>query len=630
MAAELKDTFFTQYGKYYHSSDNKKGAIMPFKDHPQFPVLVDILSRKNHHHALLSADFPSGMQTIFFEALLQHLASDHIPYHLRDAELICLNLENALFTELKQLSIEKDFDVLRDSLKASDKYLLIALTRTEIFLKEPKKADERFLRRQIETLLAHPRCRLLLITQPKDFSQYSHLEDQFVSLQIKGPSATDTMTVLKQQRLELEHFHHVLIPEELLSQALLLAERYLSTSHTLEKTLQLLDSSAARAGASETNDHVNPFKPVLTTAILLNVLSDWTQIPASHLQINQFKHSDFTQGLYQRVFGQDTAVTILGHELLQAQAQLQQKTGPFSSFLFAGPAHSGKKTTTLALAEQLFKQLNVLYFAQPALSHQTLADIKLQRCLDKQFLPMIDVIKQTPYAVILFENVEKLSTTLIEGLQEILSTGYLHDTHGNQYNFKQSIIILSTTVGSTSLAEFAESFIPDEDIYTMDLMQLVMSDQKQDTPRDTHHHSAQEIIEKIMPDITETFSLSLCQHLHLVPFLPLNKTAIEKIMRLKLKILGKQLNDRYGIDLGYAPEVIRYLTSEVLAKKESDNQTINPDKALKQLYFCVEQAILNQADSNNRSNQLFLQLNETGHLLRCDWLAQAAVRQHTH
>jgi len=630
MATELKDTFFTQYGKYFSSSDIKKGVALPFKDHPQFPVLVDILSRKNHHHALLCTNFSASMHVRLLEALLQHLAHDHIPYHLRGSELLYLNLENALFTEIKQLSIEKDFEHLRESLNTSDKYLLIALTRTEIFSKEPKKADERFLRRQIETLLTHPKCRVLLITNSKEHSQCSHLEDQFISLQITGPTEADAMTALKQQRLELEQFHHVLIPEELLSEALLLVERYLSTTQTLEKSLLLLDSSAARAGAIEPSDQTSQFKPVLTTSTLLNVLSDWTQIPVTHLQINKFKHSEFTQGLHQRVFGQDTAITILGHELLQAQAHLQQRSGPFSSFLFAGPAHSGKKTTALALVEQLFKQLNVLYFAQPALGHHTLADVKLQRCLDKQFLPLTDVIQQTPYAVILFETIEKLSTNILDGLQEILSTGYLHDMHGNQYNFKQSIIILSTTVGTNSLAEFAEAFIPDDDLYTMDLMQLVMSDQKQESSRDTHHFSSQEIIEKIMPDITDAFPLSLCQHLHLVPFLPLNKSAIERIIRHKLKVLGKQLDARYGIELGYAPEVIRFLANEVLVKRELDNQTINPEKALKQLYFCVEQAILNQADNQNLSNQLFLQLNETGHLLRCDWLAMTTARQHAH
>jgi ATP-dependent Clp protease ATP-binding subunit ClpA len=127
-----------------------------------------------------------------------------------------------------------------------------------------------------------------------------------------------------------------------------------------------------------------------------------------------------------------------------------------------------------------------------------------------------------------------------------------------------------------------------------------------------------------MPAIINTFSLSLCQHFHLVPFLPLNKKAIEKIIRLKLKILGKQLNARYEVELGYAPEVIRYLTNEVLIKWDSSHQSINPSKALKQLYFCIEQTILNQSNDKNFSNQLFLQLNETGTLLRCDWLPPIA------
>ena len=109
MGVELKDTFFTQYGKHYSSSAIKKGIMLPFKDHPQFPVIVDILSRKNHHHALLHTDFSTSMHVVFLEALLQYLAHDRIPHQLRGAELICLNLENAPFTEIKQLSIEKDF-----------------------------------------------------------------------------------------------------------------------------------------------------------------------------------------------------------------------------------------------------------------------------------------------------------------------------------------------------------------------------------------------------------------------------------------------------------------------------------------------------------------------------------------
>jgi len=617
--------FFEQHAQFISVDKSKKSTALPFQHHPQFSVLIDILSRKHCHHVQLKADFSPALYSAFLEALAHYLDQERVPSYLRHAELMTLNLENILFAEIKQLAIEKDFDALCETLNDSQHCRLIVLTRLELFSKDSKKIDDRFLRRQLENLMAHPKCRLLLLTTTYDDNAI-HLNNEFAQLQLAGPTETDILAILRQHGLELGAFHRVLIPDELLMQAWLLTERYLSTTQTLEKALLVLDSSAARASALELSDMANRMKPVLTTATLLEVLSDWTQIPVSHLQINSFKHHDFVSGLEQNIFGQETALTILGHELLQAQTQLQQKQGPFSSFLFVGAEHTGKKTTAFALAEQLFKQLNAFYVVPSTLGRTTLAELKLQRYMDKQFFPLMQVIQQMPYAVIMFENIETLSRSLLDALQEILSTGYYHDIDGSVYNFRQTIVILSSTVGADQLTVFAEEFTPHEDLYTMDLMQLVMSDQKIE-PQPLLPYSPQEVIEKITPAIVAAFSLPFCQHLHVVPFLPLNKMAVEKIIRRKLRTLGKQLDQRYGIELGYAPEVTRFLTQAVLAA-DKNHPAINPEKALKQLYFCVEQALLNQAD-NVPSNQLFLQLNETGHLLRCDWLATTPVRQHS-
>jgi len=132
--------------------------------------------------------------------------------------------------------------------------------------------------------------------------------------------------------------------------------------------------------------------------------------------------------------------------------------------------------------------------------------------------------------------------------------------------------------------------------------------------------SPYEISQDILPEITSSLPALLCKHVHIVPFMPLNKQASEHIIRLKLKSVGKQLETRYKIELGYAPEVIRFLTREAMASM---------DKAIKQLYFSIEQAVLSQLDNPARSNQLFLQLNETGRILKCDWLASTAMRHHT-
>ncbi len=627
MAPETKDSFFIQHGNYISIQHIKKKEAIPFKDHVQFPILVDILTRKESHHAILCTDFQPKMRHYFLEAMLQHFTHENIPHQLRCVDLTYLDIANLTFSKAKQQTIEKDFLNLRETLETADKYVLFLLPSIDWLSIKILPSMNGFLQRQIKTLFHHPKCRFLVFTQSKEYEQYTDLDAQFIPLHLSGPDETDVMIILKQQRIELEQFHHVLIPEELLNYAYALSERFLSTNNTLENALLLLDSSAARATVIERLDTNHQFKPVLTIATMISVLSGWTNIPANCLQLHKFKFSEFVHGMQQSVFGQDTAITILAHELQQSQAHLQQTISPFCSLLFTGPDHSGKRMAAIALAEQLFMQPNVLYCTQATVpTLRSIADCKMQRYLDKRCLTLKDLIRQIPYAILLFEQIEQAPSVMIEGLQEILSTGYLSDENGDQYNFRQAIIILSTTLGSSRLIDLAKSLAPEEE-HSIDLLQLVMNEQQRET-FSAHHYSPQEIADEITTEISTFLPASLCQYLHVVPFLPLNMEAIEKIIRLKLKQLGKTLDKRYGIEASYAPEVVRYLADEIVKKEQMEHKAIDKDKALKQLYFVVEQAILNPSDNKNRSNQLFLQLNETGQLLHCDWLASTAMWQH--
>jgi ATP-dependent Clp protease ATP-binding subunit ClpA len=628
MAPDNKDSFFFEHGRYISIQHIKKNAAIPFKDNPQFPIIVDILSRKDTHHAILCIDFPANLHTYFIEAMLQHLAQETTPYHLRGVDLIYLDIANLTIAKTRQKNIERDFLNLQETLDTADKYILFMLPDINILFADIKHEDDAFLQRQLKPLLSHPKCRFLVFMDDKSRAQESQRYPQFAFVHVPGPTEADVMTILKLQRTELENFHHILIPEELLGYAYSLAERYISTDNTLENALLLLDSSSARASVIDHADNSHQFKPVLTINTLTNVLSGWTHIPAANLQLHKFKFSEFLQGMQQKIFGQDAALTILGHELQQSQAHVQQKTGPFCSLLFAGPMHSGKASTAAALADQLFKQPNVLYFAQQIMpSLHSIIDVKVQGHADKNCIPLRDLIRQKPYAIIVFENIDQSPSTVLDGLQEILATGYLTDDNGSQYNFRQTIIILSTTIGSHRLAEISKTFDPEDETHSVDLLQLVMNEQKYETFT-AHHYTPQEISEEVMTELSSFLPTTLCQSVHIIPFLPLNKHSIEKIIRLKLKHLGKTLDLRHGIELGYAPEVIRYLAGEIIKNEEIDNKSVDIDKALKQLYFAVEQAILSQIDNKNRPNQLFLQLNETGQILRCDWLTMATARHH--
>ena len=601
--------FFSRHGKHIQPHLIARHSNIPFIEHPQFQHLIDILARKHCHHAALLAGFSPTFFLHIMNALSLHLTHDHVPVYLRDAEVIYLDMHDLPANPTVEIAARHD---------ENQKIRIIALIN----------ASPDFVHRHLAPLLTRPELRFIMLARPDDKKSHDYLKTDFNFIELLAPSEKDILAVLKEKRSELEQYHHVTISDECLVEAFRLAERFLSADHSLDKALQLLDSAAARLAATEHTEKNGTTKPVLAGDSLANILANWTQIPASHLQLNKFKLTEFTQGMRQKIFGQDVAVTIFGHALQQAHARLRHNLGPFCSFLFAGPEHSGKKSAALALVEQLFKQLNILYFAQP-FSHEvrSITDIKLQRCHDKHYATLKDVIREIPYAVFFFNHVDMASPGIIDNLHQIFATGHMHDEEGNDYNFRQATIILSTTLGAEYLTDITKLFDATEGDDPVDLMQLIMTEQKNATVHQELRYSPQELVDGLMPIITPFLPESICQHLHVVPFIPLDKSAIEKIIHLKLKLLDRQLEMRYAVELTYAQEVIRHLAREVSVTQDSDDYMVDIDKVLRQLYFCIEHAIFSQVDNPNRPTQLLLQLNETGQLLRCDW-ATSSVRQH--
>ena len=601
MLSEKTNLTFSQYGKLISSTTLKKNAVIPFKDHPQFGWLVDCLSRKHIHHAILNVDMPQQLYITFIEAFMIHLENITIPYPLRDTECIYLDIGD------REYYFEDAFQALRSKLDNTEKYLIIALSNIELLL-----------RNQTLALITHPKCRLLAFTNHK--AKLTKHEQEFVDLSIAPPSETDINAILKHQRNELEHFHHVIIPDELLLSGYTLAERYLSTHHALEKTLLLLDSAAARVSMMDPSDALTSLKPILTQITLLQVLSEWTYIPVSHLQFDKFNFKEFCQMMQQKIFGQENAVTLLGEAIQQSQARLREQIGPFCSALFTGPKASGKQSTALAYTEYLFKQTNMLFHAQHVLpSISSIWEIKFHHYLSKRLFTLEQIAQDLPHAVIYFEDIEKTPPSILEQLIEILSTGCSRHPHGDFHHFHHMSFILSTTLGSDRLIELATSIGSHEDIQTLDLMQLV-SRHTSSSSVTMPLLSPQEMVDELMPELSSQLP-TLCQYVHIVPFLPLNHSAVENIIRVRLKTLGKQLNAQYGIELGYAPEVIRYLAHE--AMKQS---TLGIKKSLEQLYIHVEQTVFNRHENKNHANQLFLQLNETGQVLRCEWLSLSSIK----
>lgn len=618
-------SFFTKHGKLLSHHAFHMQSLYPFKEHAQFDEVIDILIRKQCHHVIINTDFSPSLQITWLTSFLKQLTHDNTPTCLRDTKIIYINLETLSINEADFKSIEDDFSNLLNELTETRKYLLFALASPAWLTKNKETIQQTFLRTQFERIATHPTCRLLLLTANSKKKHY--LPYHFYVLKLAQPDENDLLLALRHERESLEQHHHVLIPDEILQLAYVLSKRYLSAQHLLDKTLLLLDSSAARLSQQPHVDNQADSKPILTTAMLMNTLSTWVRIPATHLQINQAKFTDITHHIHQSILGQEAAASLVSQALQQAYAQLFPKPGPFCSFLFAGPEHTGKKTMALNLAEQLFKQPHAFYLAETfSLNLNSLIGLKLRRHTDNVCFTLQEVISTTPYALILFENIERFPGLQAE-LHEILTTGYLHDTKGHRYDFHQSILIFSTCIGSHRLTELTRSLSNENETDDMDLMQLIMHEAAHSTFDSTPYYTPKDLIAEIMPEINAHLPTFLYQQIPIIPFLPLSRSALENLVRLKLKSLGKMLDNRFNIELSYAPEVVRYLANEITFAQEKETN-VDADKSLEPLYITIEQAIFSQAENKHRPQQLFLQLNETGQLLKYDWLNVSTIRHH--
>jgi ATP-dependent Clp protease ATP-binding subunit ClpA len=625
MAKKLHEPILEKHLKILFPTDKKN--VVPLKDLSQLPFIFDTLSRKDHHHLVILGTNSEKFNFIFLENIAQYLNDDNIAKALREATFYYLDIAQIIAGASNADQVDADFKTFITNTGASQKRIILAVNQLDTLFADQPETIKGTIAKHLKTLLANEQWRVITIGHHQNqhsFNQYAWFKSNFSTVRLGEPNSSDSLAILKTFRDDLENFHHVIIPDESFAYAFSMANHYLSGNQAnLEKALQLLDSGAARASVLEKNEQGH--KPVLTNAIIATTISNWTKIPLSHLQHNKFKAAEFMQGVQKTIFGQDAAIHLIALALQYARIKLQIKPGPLCSFLFAGPPNVGKSETAYAIAEQLFghKAALLRINLDKTSSPTSLADIKVITQSDETQSPsLLDAIAQSPYAVVLLENVNQVAPGTIDLFHDILTQGYAMDTHGNKYDFRHAIVIITTTLGSERIISLTQRQPSHETAQTLDLMQLVLNESPQDTavPHQSNM-SPQELAEEMMPALETYFSTNLLRHLNVVPFALLDYAGIEKIVRLKLKGLAKQLDTHFSIELTYSPEVVRFLVQETLWRGETTRPI---DKTLEHhLYSCVAHELLAHIDDKNRPKRLQLQLNDAGQLLRAEFLQSA-------
>jgi len=298
----------------------------------------------------------------------------------------------------------------------------------------------------------------------------------------------------------------------------------------LEKKLQQLE---------QTQRPTTLLKETVSQEEIAEIVSKWTGIPLSKLlQSERHKLMHLEDTLHQQVIGQDEAVKSVAQAILRARAGIQDPQRPIGSFLFLGPTGVGKTQLAKALAASLFDSKD--HFVRIDLS-EYMEKHSVSRLLGappgyvgyEEGGQLTEVIRRQPYSVILLDEIEKAHPEVLHVLLQLLDDGRLTDGQGRTVDFKNTILLMTSNIGSQALIEGI-----------------------------TDHHIPTPVRERVMAELKHIFRPEFLNRLDdIILFKPLHLKEIEKIIHLLLAGLTERLADR-RIQLEFSPAALKWIAHE--------------------------------------------------------------------
>ncbi len=278
---------------------------------------------------------------------------------------------------------------------------------------------------------------------------------------------------------------------------------------------------------------------------IAEVVSRWTGIPVTKMmQSEQDKLLHLEEELHKRVVGQDEAISAIADAVRRSRAGLQDPKRPIGSFIFLGTTGVGKTELAKALAEYLFDDENMMTRIDMSEYQEKFSATRLIGAPPgyvgyDEGGQLTEAIRRKPYSVVLFDEIEKAHPDVFNVLLQVLDDGRLTDNKGRTVNFKNTIIIMTSNLGSQLIRENFEK----------------MTDSNRD-----------EVIEKTRTQVLEMLKQTIRPEFlnridELIMFTPLNRKEIEQIVSLQFEHINKQLKSN-GVELKLTPAALAYLADE--------------------------------------------------------------------
>jgi type VI secretion system protein VasG len=280
--------------------------------------------------------------------------------------------------------------------------------------------------------------------------------------------------------------------------------------------------------------------PTVDSQSIASVIADWTGIPTGRMVKNEIETVlRLHEVLGERVIGQDHALEMIARRIQTARAGLENPSKPIGVFLLAGPSGVGKTETALTLAEALYGgeqnaiTINMSEF-QEAHTVSTLKGAPPGYVGYGEGGVLTEAVRRKPYSVVLLDEVEKAHPDVHEVFFQVFDKGWMEDGQGTRVDFKNTVILLTSNVGSDLI------------------MNMASQGQKPDPAQ---------IAEALRGPLLEVFPAALLGRVVVIPYYPLSDAMLGNIVRLQLNRVKKRVTERYQIPFDYDDAVVTLISS---------------------------------------------------------------------
>ena len=500
----------------------------------------EVLARKDRANILIVGETGVG-KTSLINGIVQKVRDKKVPASLENLQPYELDLIALSQGVTYKGEIEDRFKTVVDSLLNHAQPLLVIENFHRV---EDKQSTLNSILPGLKKLLSKNQlqviCTATIDGYTKDIEKDKEFMSFFEKVTVDEPTEDQAVEILQSKRESYEQFHHLPIADEVPAEIVRLAKRYMPDRHLPSSALDLLDRAMSSIKiANEMIDLANEKtekQEKLQKDAVRDVVSKMTGIPMGNIQSEErAKLSNAEDILHKRVVGQNHAIKSILDTIYESRSGLNKKGQPMGSFFFLGPTGTGKTELAKSLADFLFND-------ETAMLRFDMSEYKEEHSVALLYgAPpgyvgyeegglLVNQIRQHPYSVVLFDEIEKAHRSVFDLFLQILDEGKLHDRLGRVGDFSNSLIIFTSNIGSDYIFKsFGENKVPTHD-------QLLEVMQGQFRP-------------EFLARLTE-----------IVPFSPITEAMINRIFDIHIKNLLKMLHEQ-NIELEIDESARKYITS---------------------------------------------------------------------